>query len=259
VSDDGTRIEQVRAYWDSRATLGPAAGSNDLPLKQLEIRAIAGHMRDGMRILDAGCGNGATATEIARRHAVDVLGLDYAPQMIEAAQAQAGSESLKGAVAFAVGDVCSLPDDLGSFDAVYTERVLINLPDWPTQAEAVRAIARLVKPGGIYVMCESSRNGLDEINRLRQQVDLPPISPPWHNRYLVDEEVESLETEGLRLESKDAFSSTYYFLSRVVNAWLAREAGEDPAYDAPVNRLAFRLPAFGNTAQTKIWVWRKAG
>ena len=59
------------------------------------------------------------------------------------------------------------------------------------------------------------------------------------------------------LEEVRFISSTYAFLSRVVNAWLAKKEGEEPSYDAPVNKLALELPAFGGIGQTKIWVWRK--
>ena len=259
VSVDEDQMKDVMTFWNDRANLGPAAGSKDLIAKQLELKAIAAYVRDGMRILDAGCGNGVTAIEIARDHDVEILGLDYASKMIEAAQNSARKEALKGTVTFRVGDIRDLPDDLGLFDLVYTERVLINLPDWPAQQDTLRKLAHVLNVGATYVMCENSQNGLDQINHLRQQIGLPQITAPWHNRYLVDEEVESLVMDDLKLEETQPFSSTYYFLSRVVNAWMAQQEGREPAYDAPVNRLALKLPAVGDTAQVKIWVWRKTG
>ena len=53
------------------------------------------------------------------------------------------------------------------------------------------------------------------------------------------------------------YSSTYYFLSRVVNAAVAAEAGEDPDYDSFINRLALKLPPMGDMGQGKIWLWRR--
>ena len=77
--------DDVRAFWNRRAGLGAWAGTRDVIAKQLEIIAISSHVKDGMRILEVGCGNGITAIEIARRFAVSVLGIDYAEEMVRAA------------------------------------------------------------------------------------------------------------------------------------------------------------------------------
>ena len=52
-------------------------------------------------------------------------------------------------------------------------------------------------------------------------------------------------------------SSTYYFLSRVVNAWLAAKEGKEPDYNSPVNELALHLPAIGDMGQGRTWVWKR--
>jgi SAM-dependent methyltransferase len=247
----------VRAFWNSRAGLGQWAGTRDVTAKQLEIEAIAGYVRDGMRVLDFGCGNGITAIELARRFDVDVTGVDFAEQMVVAAVALAQGQKLKGRVRFQVGNVES-PTPLGQFDLIYTERVLINLPDWPAQQGALSSILDLLADGGLYVMCENSQDGLDKINLLRRQIDLPAIAPPWHNRYLRDEELREFTHSGVKLEGVNFYSSTYYFLSRVVNAWLAAQEGKEPEYEAPINQLSLRLPSLGEMGQGRIWLWRKA-
>src|SRR5262249_15074769 len=144
VSEQAGPTQAIHAFWNSRAGLGLAAGTQDLIAKQLEIEAIASHVRDGMRVLDAGCGNGVTAMELARRFDVQVTGIDYAEQMIAVATELAAGQELRGAVRFAVGDVQDLSSFAPEFDLVYTERVLINLPDWPTQRQAIRNIGRLL-------------------------------------------------------------------------------------------------------------------
>lgn len=247
----------VCAFWNSRAGLGQWAGTRDVIAKQIEMAAIAGYVRDGMRILEIGCGNGIAAIEIARNRNVTILAIDYAVEMIAAATTLRGDQQLKGSVSFQVGDVQSLADFGEKFDLIYTERVLINLPDWPAQKKAIGDISNLLSEGGVYVMCENSQDGLDELNRLRARVDLPAIVAPWHNRYLRDRELEEIDFPDLRLDAIDYFSSTYYFLSRVVNASAAARAGVEPSYEAPVNELALRLPAIGKFGQGRIWLWRK--
>ena len=247
----------IRDYWNSRADLGIRAGSNDHTAKRLEIQAIANYIRDGQTILDIGCGNGVTAIELARRYEVKIIGLDYAAAMISAASENANNVVLKGELRFEIGDVLQLPEFEEKFDVIYTERTLINLSDFSLQKQSIKKITDALKVGGSYVMCENSQDGSDSINRLREQVGLSRIDPPWHNRYFKDDDLKRLSIPGVRLEQIECYSSTYYLLSRVVNAWCAKQEGREPNYDDPINQLAVQLPAMGDLGQGKIWLWRK--
>jgi ubiquinone/menaquinone biosynthesis C-methylase UbiE len=249
-------FRDVRAFWNSRAGLGQWAGTRDVTAKQLEMEAIASYARNGMRILDLGCGNGITAIELARRYQVEVWGIDFAEEMVAAALELAKDDELKGSVRFQTGNVLNL-DSPDKFDLIYTERVLINLPDWPAQLQAMKNIVALLSDGGLYVMCENSQDGLDKVNELREKVGLTAVIPPWHNRYLRDSELKHVNLDNARLEDIIYYSSTYYFLSRVVNAWLASREGGEPDYDAPINQLALLLPSMGELGQGRIWLWRK--
>jgi len=249
--------QDIRAFWNKRAGLGQWAGTRDVNAKQLEIEAISAYVRDGMHILDVGCGNGITAIEIARRYSVDVIGIDFAEEMVTAAKSMAVGQHLRGSVIFQVGDIRKLSGFSEKFDLIYTERALINLPDWSAQQQAIISTTALLVDGGLYVMCENSQDGLDKINLLRELVGLPQITPPWHNRYFRDAELQATTFPGVKLEGISYYSSTYYFLSRVVNAWLAAQDGQEPQYEAPVNQLALQLPPIGDLGQGRIWLWRK--
>ena len=254
---DSSHLQEILSFWNSRAGLGKWAGTNDIIAKQLEIKTITSYAHDGLKILDFGCGNGITAIEVARQYDVQVLGLDNAEEMINAANYLIKNQTLKGNVKFEVGDVDTLNTLNQKFDLIYTERMLINLPDWAAQKEAITRITKLLLPGGQFVMCENSEDGLASINALREQVGLEKVVSPWHNRYLKDEEINSLEISGVKLEQINYYSSTYYFISRVVNAWLAKQEGKEPSYDSPVNQLALSLPSFEKFGQGRIWIWRK--
>lgn len=242
-----------KEYWNSRSNLGPEAGTKDLISKELEYQAISKYISDGMLILDAGCGNGLTTIRLAEQYKIDIVGVDFSEKMIEQAVTHLSSLSeLKGKVEFKVSDITNLPFNSETFDLVYTERAIINLPDWATQRKVIEYLGAVAKQ---YIMIESSQNGLDRINEVRLQIDLPKINPPWHNRYLRDEEISSV---GLNLIEVVDFSSTYYFLSRIVNAHLARLGSKEPDYNSPVNQLALKLPSFiSGFGQTKLWVWEK--
>jgi ubiquinone/menaquinone biosynthesis C-methylase UbiE len=256
-SDQNKTAENIRNYWNERATLGQLAGSKDYLAKQLEIEAIAKYVKDGQKVLDFGCGNGITAIELARRYSIDIIGIDYAGEMVKAASGLAKNESLKGNVSFITGEIQDLEHFKERFDLIYTERVLINLSDFSSQKHAIITLTHLLKPDSLYVMCENSQDGLNSINMLRKQIGLSEIKPPWHNRYFNDDEIMELRIPGIVLYKVEDYSSTYYFLSRIVNAWLAKNEGREPDYNAPINQLSLLLPSIGSFGQGRIWVWKK--
>ncbi|NNE53207.1 MAG: magnesium protoporphyrin IX methyltransferase, partial [Sulfitobacter sp.] len=81
----------------------------------------------GVRILDAGCGTGALAVELAARGA-DVTGVDISPQLIGIAQRRA-PEHLSGRLTFRAGDLSD--PTLDHFDHVVAMDSLIyySAPD----------------------------------------------------------------------------------------------------------------------------------
>lgn len=252
----GVTCMNKKEFWDSRADLGIKAGSNDTVMKYLEMSMINEYVKDGMRILDFGCGNGVTMCDIASRHDVSILGIDFSDAMIDAAERNARSAGLLDRLSFSCGDQNTIKELDSRFDLIYTERCIINLSSWEEQKNTIIDLVRLLKDDGRYVMCESSIDGLREINDMRARLDLDEITPPWHNRYLCDSEVEELASDGaVSLVDVRYFSSTYYLLSRVLNAALAKEQGVEPSYDAPINKLALRLPPIGRFGQGRIWVW----
>jgi SAM-dependent methyltransferase len=248
----------VTDYWNQRAGLGETAGTPDLIAKQLEQRAILDAVRrivptvQPSTILEVGCGRGELARRIVSlMPLVTYLAVDNAEAMIAEAQKFPHPSRLR----FQVAEVSDLRQ--GLFDCVVTERMLINLPRWDAQLVAIQAIAARLMPGGYFLMCENSQDGLHAINKARAAVGLPVIVPPWHNRYFEDALL-ARDVRCLKLVRCKRFSSTYYFLSRIVNAKLAHDAGQAPAYGSPINQLALHLPACGPYAQGRLWVWRKA-
>jgi len=248
--------KNILQHWNQRSRMARQAGSNDFVAKDIEIQAIGKYIKNGQRILEIGCGNGETALQFARKHKVKILGLDFSEGMIRSARKNATRSKLKGNVRFEVSDVRTL-DLKDKYDIIFSERVLINLPDWQSQAQAIKTIVRHLRKGGKYLMCENSQEGLDAINIMRHACGLTKILPPWHNRYLKDIEISKLVIKGARIDKIEHYSSTYYFISRVVNAWLVNLKGCEPKYNAIVNKLALYLPPLGDFGQGRLWIWRK--
>lgn len=101
----------------------------------------------GQRVLDAGCGVGSTAIEIASRYECQVTAVDIEPEMVDRAVANVQAAGLEDAVTVEQGDILSLsfPDD--SFDRVVIEAVVMFVD----RIRATRELVRVCKPGGYVV------------------------------------------------------------------------------------------------------------
>lgn len=247
-------MDDKQAFWNRQASEGSLSGTKDRYAKELEMQAIARYVSDGMRVLDVGCGDGETLEFLTKKYHLYAYGMDNSKKMVEAARH-------KGLVDIFQCDIRKITKSFGSlFDLIYTQRALINLDTWEEQRTAILDILKLLRPGGTYVMVECFMEGLQEINELRKMLALPEIKPPWHNRYLNyrDEVLPFFMEEDLLFDFV-SFSGTYYFMSRVVNAYLAKQYGMEPAYDSTVNYLGKMLPpeCVNMKGQVQSWIVRK--
>jgi len=244
-------------FWNSRAELGQTAGTYDFPLKNLELKTILETIQPATAVLDVGCGNGETLITLAREKECRGVGVDFSEKMIESAKASANAAGFTDRLAFRVCAVPGLPADLGEFNYAITERSLINLDSAATQRQAFLEIMSHVKPGGYYLMIESSIQGLERTNELRAILELEQMDAPWHNVFIDETVVPDWATPEFSLEEVIPFSSTYHFLSRVVYAGLARDRGEELRYDSEINLLACKLPVVGNFGPVRLWLRRR--
>lgn len=251
-----------KEFWNERASLGNLAGTNDFIAKKLEMDSIAKYIDrkdEEISILDFGCGNAVTILHLASLcPKAKILGIDFSENMIEDAQKKIQEHNLQDRISFMVGTQDILNNLNEKFDYIYTERCLINLDSWQEQKNTIYNLTKLLKDNGIYIMCESSLDGLNKINEYRQIFSLPVIKYPWHNIYFENKNIEEmLKEDKVSLITLDHFSSTYYFVSRVLNAKLAYDQGEEPKYDSPLNKIAIDLPSINDVGQGKIWVFKQ--
>jgi ubiquinone/menaquinone biosynthesis C-methylase UbiE len=103
------------------------------------------------RILEIGCGRGAGACLIQEEfHPATLHAFDLDQRMIRLAWRYLPAES-RDKISLYVGDAVTLPYRDGVMDAVFGFGVLHHLPDW---RRGLREVARVLKPGGIYVLEE---------------------------------------------------------------------------------------------------------
>jgi len=114
---DTARAEQVRRYFDAEAERFDAIYRSDKGLSQRVVDRLfrtvihrrfaltldlCGDVR-GKQVLDVGCGSGRYSLELARRGA-EVVGLDFAPAMIDLARERAGEAGLTQQCHFEVAE-----------------------------------------------------------------------------------------------------------------------------------------------------------
>lgn len=120
-----TTRDRVEHYFDRSATKVWEQLTSDAPVSGVRatVRAGRDRMRDlmlaqlpedlrGLRILDAGCGTGAMAVELAKRGA-DVVAVDISPALIEIAQKRMPPE-LSDKITWIAGDMFEATS--GNFD-----------------------------------------------------------------------------------------------------------------------------------------------
>lgn len=119
----------------------------------LRARAISRLIEPGMTVADIGTGTGILATELCQL-GLRVIAIDHSSRMLDAAKNKLETEHLTG-VEFRQGEVGNLPLEDAEVDAALAHMVLRYLP---SPGEAIREMARVVKPGGAVVVVDFVRH-----------------------------------------------------------------------------------------------------
>lgn len=140
-------------------------------------------LKPGERVLDVGCGTGATTLPAATAVGPSghVLGLDVAANMLARAERKACRQGLSN-VTFMDADMaaCELPD--APFDAVVSAFSLFFVPDMERQ---LGELWRLVRPGGRLALStwaeDAFRPQSDLFGSVLRSVktDMPVTTRPW--------------------------------------------------------------------------------
>lgn len=122
---------QVREVWNAQAAGWERYEAFHMhylaPVNPMLLRAL--ELAPGQRVLDAACGPGEPALQIARWvEPGKVVGLDIAAPMLEVARRRARALGIRNA-RFVRGDLSRLPRGLGRFDRVTSRFGLMFVPD----------------------------------------------------------------------------------------------------------------------------------
>jgi len=191
----------------------------DRPVRK-ECAVIAGWLVDrgivaGAEILDAGCGTGRYAIELARRGYV-VRGVDLSPELIDIATRAIGDST--GRVSFSVGDIAQLPTS--RYAAILCRGVLNDVIDDRSRDAIFRAFAEALQSNGVLILdvrewgASQERKTREPLFRKRVSTDRGELTftsvtalDPENRQLLISERHELIEEGAERI-------SEYHFVMR---------------------------------------------
>ncbi|MFF4629648.1 class I SAM-dependent methyltransferase [Streptomyces griseorubiginosus] len=187
MSDDHTHVQE---FFSARAAEWDRRFPDDGPAYAAAVAELG--LREGDRVLDAGCGTGRALTPV--RAAVGptgvVVGADLTPAMLEAAVGAGRDRDGR----LLLADVTALPLRSRSLDAVFGAGLISHLPE---PAENLRELARVVRPGGVLALFHpigraalAARQGRQITPEdLRAEANLRPLlaGSGWHMTSYTDE------------------------------------------------------------------------
>ncbi|MDX1417069.1 MAG: methyltransferase domain-containing protein [Candidatus Promineifilaceae bacterium] len=167
-------------------------------------------------ILEVGCGTGVVTRAIANRPEVagHIIGSDYSPALIAAAQDKAKDAGLDGRIDFRVGDIHNLAFEDGLFDIVIAHTVVshISSPD-----KAIKELGRVVKPGGWIAIFDGDYASITFAypdDQFAKQVEDAFVSMVANNPRIMRQLPHLLANGGLAIRDLDAYVLTEVGTSR---------------------------------------------
>jgi SAM-dependent methyltransferase len=166
-STDAPRGDDYDARWRALAATGQNV-HGEADLVETLLRES-----DGTRVLDAGCGTGRVAIELAKR-GFSVVGVDVDPAMLSAARAK------RPELPWVEADLTDLAHVVDAeFDVALLAGNVLNFVRPGTEGDVVRAVGERVAPGGLLVSGFSirpDRLSLSRYDELTAHAGLQPVA-----------------------------------------------------------------------------------
>ena len=116
-----------------------------------ELLPILDYVKDGQKILDAGCGNGRVQ-KLFNEKKIDYTGIDPSGKLIELAKKLHPDQGT-----FLTSQVEKLPFPDNFFDHILMIAVLHHIPSRALRQQALLELKRVLKPGGMFLLTNWNR------------------------------------------------------------------------------------------------------
>lgn len=171
-------------------------------------------------IVDVGCGGGRSLKKLHRRFAPgELVGIDIDPGMLEVSAQAAARDAVP--VTLIAGSSSRLPLQTGSVDLLFCHQTFHHLVE---QEQAIQEFFRVLKPGGIMLFAESTRQYIESwIIRLL-------FRHPMEVQRTADEYLRMVRGAGFTI-APESISYPYLWWSRADLGILERWFGIKPPAD----------------------------
>ncbi len=147
-AQDDIEMDEL-GYFEIQSLVGTTKHMGGLKVTQTLIERC--QLVEKERVLDVGCGVGATASHLAKRGIPRVVALDLLPSMVAQAKDRARRDKVSDRIWFVTADAQYLPFADGTFDGILCESVITFIED---KAQVLQAFARVTRPGGCLALNE---------------------------------------------------------------------------------------------------------
>ena len=230
---------KILNFWNQRAASKKLPGSNDKYFYEYEKKFLTSIIKKKKTILDVGCGDGHLLEYITKKKLTKkTVGIDFSSKMIEKAK----KRKIKNSEFYCIDmkNIHYLKKKTNlKFDYIVTLRSLINIKNKNKQRSILDSFYEFLKPNGKVLCCEPSIIANNKINYLRENLGLKKISAPWHNLFIDDNHFTN--TKKMRFNKIYNFTGSYYFFSRVINAFIKKEKNKEPRNNDKLNLMAMKI------------------
>ncbi len=169
-------FDSTASYWDAVYRDGDVQGLI-YRMRQAVVldNVVAAKLSQGAPVLEIGCGAGHLTAALAER-GLRVDAVDASQAMVEVTASRMAQAGLTELVTVATADIHALPFEADSFDLV----VAVGVIPWlHSPGDAVREMARVVRPGGQIILTADNRARLTSFTDPRAILALTPLRRAW--------------------------------------------------------------------------------